>query len=97
MELKEGEPIHQMVARAILHGAFKWSGGTFETARYSFVGPHGIAYEGRLGWMGSGPAEVAAKCEEIQHDFNARMAGSRMAMEEAERQKQTAPTFKSLL
>ncbi|MCH6205262.1 hypothetical protein L3V16_15605 [Brucella ciceri] len=101
MTLKYGEPVHQMAIRALMCGALKPDGESILTSTdYHFVGPHGIVYQGtdktwRRGEDGfaSGLAEL---CEEIQRDFNERIAAQDKAREYAREKLAVPPLFASV-
>ncbi|RAK26340.1 hypothetical protein C7374_11425 [Falsochrobactrum ovis] len=97
MKLVYGEPVHQMVARAFLYGAIKVDNESIlTTARYHFVGDHGVVYRGKdRTWHRATPnlaAGVAQLCEEIQQDFNERTAAQNKAREYA-REKLAVPSL----
>ncbi|GLU26655.1 hypothetical protein [Brucella sp. NBRC 12950] len=97
MQLKFGEPVHQMAIRAIMQGALKFDSESILTCTsYHFVGPHGIVYKGKdKTWRRCGDvfAEgVAELCEEIQQDFNERIAAQEKAREYA-REKLSVPSL----
>lgn len=88
MTLKYGEPVHQMAIRALLFGALKPDSESILTStKYHFVGPHGIVYRGQdRTWRrgtDSYAARIAQLCEEIQQDFNERIAAQNKAREYA--------------
>ncbi|MBC8719276.1 hypothetical protein [Ochrobactrum sp. Marseille-Q0166] len=97
MQLKFGEPVHQMAIRALLSGALKPDSESILTStKYHFVGPHGIVYRGKdRTWrrntsnFASGLAQL---CEEIQQDFNERIAAQEKAREYA-RDKLSVPSL----
>jgi hypothetical protein len=99
MTLEYGEPAHQMVARAFLHNAIRFGGDILVDAKYHFVGPHGIEYRGTDEiWKRNTKTVaqgVAQLCEEIQQDFNERIAAMSKAREYARDQLAVPPLFAS--
>ena len=96
LTLKVGEPIHQLVARALMHGAIKEceAGFMISGIDYHFVGPHGIEYRGtKMSW-GETHFTVAKLCEETLKDFNSRMTATANAMKTTG---DSVPMFASLL
>lgn len=99
MTLEYGEPIHQMVARAFMRRAIKVEGDILIYAKYHFVGPHGITYSGseKL-WhrdAKSTAQAVAQLCEEIQQDFNERIAAMAVSRDYARDRMQVPSLFAS--
>lgn len=101
MRLDYGEPIHQMVARALMSGAILVQEGTLSMAEYHFVGSHGIEYKGLdVLWQRDvlGDAEAVAQlCEEVQQDYNERIAARTAARAYAIDKKEVPPLFRSAL
>lgn len=99
MTLAVGEPVHAMVARAFIEGAVRCDGDMLPGTKYHFVGPHGIVYRGYdKTWARNAETfaqGVAQLCEEIQSDFNERMAAMSKAREYARDQLAVAPLFVS--
>jgi hypothetical protein len=84
MKLEYGEPVHQMVARAMLTGAIRISGDIIRYSSYHFVGPHGIEYRKCVDfWRNDSATQVALICEDVQQDFNERIAAMSKAREYA--------------
>lgn len=79
LELKFGEPAHLLVARALYSDAVKVCGDIIKNVDYHFVGPHGIEYKGtKETWDGTARC-IALLCEEVQQDFNERIAAMNTA------------------
>jgi hypothetical protein len=75
MKLEYGEPIHQMVARAFMSKSIRVTGDIFYDVEFHFVGPHGISYRGvEPAYRSELAKSVAEVCENIQRDFNERIA-----------------------
>ena len=99
IELNYGESVHVLVARALLGRSILISGDYLKEARYHFVGPHGIEYCGTVEvWKArhnSVPQGVASICEEVQADYNERIAALNAAREFVREQNKLPPLFKS--
>ena len=95
IELKFGQPVHVLVARAYQEGALYVRGDSLSRTSYHFVGPHGIEYRGDLSWYERGASDIAALCEEIQQDFNERIAAMDKARAYARDQLCVPPLFAS--
>jgi hypothetical protein len=96
LELKFGEPVHLLVARACHHDAVITKGEFLPRVAYHFVGPHGIEYRGEIGGLERTPERIARLCEKIQQDFNERMAAMNKAREYAREKLAVPPLFSSI-
>lgn len=95
LELEFGQPVHVLVARAYEAGAIKRDGSTFGGVKYHFSGPHGIEYRGELKWYDADIEKVAKLCEDVQQDFNERIAAMDKARAYARDQLAVPPLFAS--
>lgn len=96
LEMRFGEPVHLLVARACYHDAIKISGEYVRSISYHFVGPHGIEYRGKSLIWGDVADEIAGVCEKAQSDFNERTAAMNKAIEYATKNLSVPPLFRSL-
>jgi hypothetical protein len=94
--LKYGEPIHQMVARALYCDAIVVRGGLIPRVHYHFIGPHGVEYKGSNGNLTDTWTKIAIICERVQSDFNERTAAMDKAREYARDKIAVPPLFESL-
>lgn len=96
MELKYGEPVHLMAIRALAGGAIRVKADIVYRVQYHFIGRHGVSYEGEDNWWrGEVHNEIAKLCENIQRDFNERIAGIEAARNHAIEKGSVAPLFVS--
>lgn len=96
MELKYGEPVHVMIARAFLNDAIRIGGDVVDNLSWHFKGPHGVIYRGsKRVWRHEAAESVAAVCELVQQDFNERTAAMTKAREYARENLTIPPLFAS--
>lgn len=97
MELAYGEPVHQMVVRAMRSGAIRAYGDLFPMIKYRFVGAHGYSDCGEVSSLSAElDRDIAHTCECAQRRYNERIAAGNYAVRRVIEADAVAPVFKPL-